>query len=107
VHKVKTGPSFMTSSGTIAVHIHHDNDNYWTQQHKLHILIHLPRNILFIIKAENTVWNQRTVSLLSHVGCRMQTAVVEVPARPQANVWMHTVLCVKEQHRIPCSVFKT
>jgi hypothetical protein len=73
----------------------------------MHISIHLPRTILFIVEAKNAVWNQWTASLLSHVGCGLQTAIVKVSVRPQTNVWMHTVLCVKEHHRIPHSIFKT
>jgi hypothetical protein len=74
----------------------------------MHISLHLPKNILFVVEAENAVWNQWTASLLSHVGCGLQMAIVKVTARPQTNVWMHTVLCVKEQHRTPPHIiFKT
>jgi len=73
----------------------------------MHISMHLPKNILFVVEAETAVWNQLTASLLSHVGCGLQTAIVKVTARPQTNVWMHMVLCVREQHRTPHSIFKT
>jgi hypothetical protein len=73
----------------------------------LHISMHLPRTILFIVEAKNAVWNQRTASLLSHVGCGVQTAIVKVSARPQTNFWMHSVLCVKELHRASHSILKT